>query len=89
MVSQPWPPNREVPSSATEEVLKLWELKSKPRGGKNFCKKIVFTLQSHDQGWGGNSADRGTYNGSMTWFDVGLEKLSATKDSKSSAVPVC
>jgi len=39
------------------------------------CRKIEFQLWSHDQGWGGESQHRGTYNGSYTWFDVGIEKL--------------
>jgi len=39
------------------------------------ARKIVFTLRSHDQGWGGQSADHGTYHGSWTWFDVGLERF--------------
>ena len=39
------------------------------------ARKIVFTLRSHDQGWGGDSADHGTYHGSYTWFDTGLERF--------------
>jgi len=39
------------------------------------ARKIVFTLRSHDQGWGGDYADHGTYHGSYTWFDVGLERF--------------
>ncbi len=38
------------------------------------CRRIVFTTKSHDQGWGGNPADGGTYNGSWTWFEAGLER---------------
>ncbi|KIH93717.1 hypothetical protein SPBR_04257 [Sporothrix brasiliensis 5110] len=38
------------------------------------CRKIVFTLTSHDQGWANNQRDRGTYKGSYSWFDVGLER---------------
>ncbi len=42
------------------------------------CRKIVFTITSHDQGWGGdNPEDRRTYNNSWTWFEVGLERFDA------------
>ncbi|KAK7739050.1 hypothetical protein SLS53_005948 [Cytospora paraplurivora] len=39
------------------------------------CRKIVFTIESHDQGWGGLHQDRGTYRGSWTWFEAGLERF--------------
>lgn len=40
------------------------------------CRKIVFTIQSHDQGWAHNARnDRGTYRGSWTWFEAGLERF--------------
>ncbi|KAK4136862.1 hypothetical protein BT67DRAFT_373679 [Trichocladium antarcticum] len=38
------------------------------------CRRIVFTIKSHDQGWGGDFANQGTYNGSWTWFEAGLER---------------
>ncbi|KAK1775319.1 hypothetical protein QBC45DRAFT_359871 [Copromyces sp. CBS 386.78] len=44
------------------------------------CRKIKFTIVSHDQGWGGERGTRRTYNGSYTWFDVGLERCLQTKD---------
>jgi hypothetical protein len=53
----------------------------KPRGEVP-CRKIVFTIKSHDQGWGGPAGCRGTYKGSSTWFDVGLETLSATRHNQ-------
>lgn len=34
------------------------------------CRKIVFDISSHDQGWGGESSHRGTFQGSWTWFDA-------------------
>ncbi|KAH8701087.1 hypothetical protein BGW36DRAFT_357716 [Talaromyces proteolyticus] len=34
------------------------------------CRKIVFDITSHDQGWGGDASHRGTYRGSYTWFDA-------------------
>lgn len=40
------------------------------------CRKIVFTITSHDQGWAHNARnDRGSYRGSWTWFEAGLERL--------------
>lgn len=39
------------------------------------CRKIVFTIQSRDQGWGGSAHDRGSYHGSWTWFEAGLERF--------------
>jgi hypothetical protein len=52
------------------------------------CRKIVFTIRSHDQGWGGSAADKGTYRGSFTWFDVGKERLVAKREGKRS-IPRC
>ncbi|KAH6674732.1 hypothetical protein B0J14DRAFT_561764 [Halenospora varia] len=63
----------------TEEVFSKWEEISIPRG-EFPCRKIVFTIRSSDQGWGGSAADRGTYNGSFTWFDVGKERVIASRD---------
>lgn len=40
------------------------------------CRKIVFTITSRDQGWGGDRPEfRGTYQGSYTWFEAGLERF--------------
>ncbi|POS72620.1 hypothetical protein DHEL01_v208984 [Diaporthe helianthi] len=39
------------------------------------CRKIVFTLRSRDQGWGGQPQDRGSYRGSWTWFEAGKERF--------------
>ncbi|CAG8955753.1 hypothetical protein HYFRA_00011619 [Hymenoscyphus fraxineus] len=66
--------------AATQKVLKHWESSSSARGMP--CRKVVFTIKSCDQGWGGNSSDRGTYKGSWTWFDVGLERMIAYRDGK-------
>jgi hypothetical protein len=41
------------------------------------CRKIVFSIRSHDQGWSGDRANYRTYKGSFTWFDAGLERLDA------------
>lgn len=46
---------------------------------KHPCRKIVFTITSHDQGWANNARlDRGTYRGSYTWFEAGLERFDKT-----------
>lgn len=47
------------------------------------CRRIVFTIQSHDQGWGGSFPDHGTYNGSWTWFEAGLERWCKTSPTES------
>ncbi|KAL1841056.1 hypothetical protein VTJ49DRAFT_7440 [Mycothermus thermophilus] len=47
------------------------------------CRRIVFTFRSYDQGWGGNAADRGTYRGSWTWFEVGLERWCKNSPARS------
>ncbi|KAJ0122901.1 hypothetical protein J7T55_011362 [Diaporthe amygdali] len=39
------------------------------------CRKIVFTMRSRDQGWGGGHEDRGSYRGSWTWFEAGKERF--------------
>lgn len=39
------------------------------------CRKIVFNLDSHDQGWGGEPGCRGTYRGSYTWFNAEIASL--------------
>jgi hypothetical protein len=65
-----------ISKSTTKTVLKRWASRSFPRG-KHPCRKVVFTIKSKDQGWGGDAAHRGSYKGSYTWFDAGLERLEA------------
>jgi len=76
----PWLEKREVPNDATEEVLRYWLSESLCRS-EHPCKKIVFNFKSHDQGWGGDADCQGTYRGAFSWFDVGLERFSATRDA--------
>ncbi|PFH61502.1 hypothetical protein XA68_17159 [Ophiocordyceps unilateralis] len=45
----------------------------------NPARKIVFTIRSHDQGWG-NSDDDDPYASSWTWFEAGLERLDALQE---------
>lgn len=44
------------------------------------CRKIVFTIRSRDQGWGGGPTNHNTYKQSWTWFDAGLERFDAGDD---------
>ncbi|KDQ58106.1 hypothetical protein JAAARDRAFT_193566 [Jaapia argillacea MUCL 33604] len=36
-------------------------------------KKIVIKVEAHDQGWSSYPEDQGTYRGSWTWFEAGIE----------------
>ncbi|EED16062.1 conserved hypothetical protein [Talaromyces stipitatus ATCC 10500] len=45
------------------------------------CRKIVFDISSHDQGWGGESAHRGTFTGSWTWFDAYIRPSTPKDDA--------
>jgi len=80
MEPHPSPDSPIASESITQEVLDHMTLKSKSRGDHP-CRKIVFTIKSHDQGWGGGRRDvNNPYHGSYTWFDVGLEKLTAYQE---------
>ncbi|CAK7235730.1 hypothetical protein SCUCBS95973_009365 [Sporothrix curviconia] len=46
------------------------------------CRKIVFTIVSHDQGWANNAHRGDRYKGSYTWFDVGLERYGWRKGAE-------
>ncbi|RDA88401.1 hypothetical protein CP532_5635 [Ophiocordyceps camponoti-leonardi (nom. inval.)] len=45
------------------------------------CRKIVFAIKSHDQGWGntGITHDFDNYATSWTWFEAGLERFDASQ----------
>jgi hypothetical protein len=49
------------------------------------CRRIVFTIRSRDQGFSGVREDHGTYNGSWTWFEVGLERWCKTSPAQTSS----
>jgi hypothetical protein len=66
----------EAVQAMTLDVLNQWKAQSLPRGDHP-CRKIVFTIRSRDQGWADTHEFCGTYEGSYTWFDVGLEKIQA------------
>ncbi|ETS84223.1 hypothetical protein PFICI_02248 [Pestalotiopsis fici W106-1] len=51
------------------------------------CRKIVFKITSHDQGWGGNIADKGTFKGSWTWFDAGIDRFTSEPESLNGKAP--
>jgi hypothetical protein len=80
--AEPWLISKDIPHSVTREVVDYWAKEAAPRG-EFPCRKVVFTIKSHDQGWGGPAGCKGTYRGSSTWFDVGLETIIATRDSES------
>lgn len=62
--------------NTTPKILEAWRKLSMPDTQlEHPCRKIVFNIRSHDQGWGGRHVDHGTYEGSFTWFDVGLQQL--------------
>ncbi|PMD30891.1 hypothetical protein L207DRAFT_520003 [Hyaloscypha variabilis F] len=77
--SKPWIEPDDFPNNVTQEVIDHWSRNISPRG-EFICRKIVFSIKSHDQGWGGPHGCRGTYKGSSTWFDVGLETVSAIRE---------
>jgi hypothetical protein len=78
---EPWRKSEDFPGGTTEDICKHWVRDAAIRG-EYPCRKIVFMLKSHDQGWGGDRRHRGTYNGSYTWFEVGKEKMTAFRDSQ-------
>jgi hypothetical protein len=45
-------------------------------------RKIVFTMVSRDQGWGGTGNEPPPYGGSFTWFEAGLERFDADQTCK-------
>jgi hypothetical protein len=65
----------------TKSILKIWASQSLP-GGKSLCRKIVFTIKSKDQGWGGDPIHKGTYYGSFTWFDAGIKRFEAVDTNR-------
>jgi hypothetical protein len=38
--------------------------------GMHPCRKIVFNISSHDQGWGGERSHQGSFRGSWTWLSA-------------------
>jgi hypothetical protein len=48
------------------------------------CRRIVFTIRSHDQGFSNEAGNRGTHNGSWTWFEAGLERWCKSSPAQTS-----
>jgi len=69
---QPKPHGGEWPTEAFQDlVASPTALLSHP------CRRIRFTISSHDQGWGGRwegDDENGPYHESWTWFEAGLER---------------
>ncbi|OBT70408.1 hypothetical protein VE03_00214 [Pseudogymnoascus sp. 23342-1-I1] len=79
----PFPPSQsDASKKATAALYSAWAQASQPREAHP-CRKIVFRFRSRDQGWGGDHKDRGTYNGSFTWLDVGKERVRVVDDNES------
>ncbi|KAK0632180.1 hypothetical protein B0T14DRAFT_444779 [Immersiella caudata] len=65
----PKPPGEQFPADAFQSLMNYpAPLVNHP------CRKIVFTIRSRDQGWGGSNQHHFTYHGSWTWFEAGLER---------------
>ncbi|KAK0671186.1 hypothetical protein QBC41DRAFT_344855 [Cercophora samala] len=65
----PQPPGEGYPTASFQRLAKSpINLLAQP------CRRIVFTIRSKDQGWGGELENQDTYNGSWTWFEAGLER---------------
>lgn len=60
-------------SDSTTRLLESWAMKSATRV-EHPCRKIVFTIKSHDQAYSGPQSGR-LYQDSNTWFDTGLERI--------------
>jgi hypothetical protein len=60
-----------------EQPLEWFQRMSRVEQLQKPARKVVFTIKSKDQGWGGDHNDHGTYNGSWTWFDAGIERFDA------------
>ncbi|KND89120.1 hypothetical protein TOPH_06154 [Tolypocladium ophioglossoides CBS 100239] len=43
-------------------------------------RRVVFSIRSKDQGWTSGNSTRGSYDGSFTWFEAGLERFDADQD---------
>lgn len=56
-------------------------LLSDPIKGTRFpVQQIIIDIWSHDQGWSSYPQDHGTYRGSWTWFDLGIQRPPGRED---------
>ena len=67
--------NRRVEVGAGESEWPRGDTWLPPRSVKP-ARKIVFQLESRDQGWSGDRKNHNSYWGSYTWFDAGVESVS-------------
>ncbi|GCB24819.1 hypothetical protein AAWM_07704 [Aspergillus awamori] len=59
-----------VPLCYDVQALNTPSPKPLPHRTTHPCRQIIFTIASHDQGWGGGPGSRGQYGGSYSWFDT-------------------
>jgi len=78
-VLKPQPPGDEFSASDFQEFIACpISLLAHP------CRRIIFTIRSHDQGFGGDLGAQGTHNSSWTWFEAGLERWCKTSPAQTS-----
>jgi len=65
----------------TNKLLEYWQSRY-PFRGKQACRKVVFNIKSHDQGWGGEHGTKHTYKNAWSWLDVGIETLRTHEESR-------
>ncbi|EPE08391.1 hypothetical protein F503_01174 [Ophiostoma piceae UAMH 11346] len=68
-------------STCLPDTIQGWLPAQQPKPVEHPCRKIVFTIVSRDQGWANNQQDRGTYKGSYSWFDAGLERYGRASET--------
>ncbi|KAL2004960.1 hypothetical protein VTN00DRAFT_2810 [Thermoascus crustaceus] len=56
-----------------------------PHRGMHPCRKIVFSIASHDQGWGGGYGNRGKHVGAYSWFDAFIIPTARKPDNDADA----
>lgn len=69
--------------AATEELKRTWAETTMVRGQRP-CRKIVFTIHSHDQGLQRGRRPppgAGTFGHTFTWFDPGIERIEACDET--------
>ncbi|KAI0848487.1 hypothetical protein F5Y00DRAFT_86554 [Daldinia vernicosa] len=50
-------------------------------------RKVVFDIESCDQGWSSQHGDHGTYRSSFTWFEAGLERFDKNNECERNSNP--
>ncbi|EAW15119.1 uncharacterized protein ACLA_057750 [Aspergillus clavatus NRRL 1] len=70
-----------VPLCHDEKILEDASPKILPHRTIHPCRKIIFTIKSHDQGWGGGPRGDTPFHGSYTWFDTEVIHTASRHDS--------